>query len=240
MFDTWFQGFVVWNWFSDLASLKGLRLEYFQKFVRHWESASSCWMYCYSIDNLFVFCIFCLSSYIIEQGVCYLVLCEAAFPKKLAFAYLEDLHSEFDEQHGKKVPTVSRPYSFIEFGKFFALHLYIKRANNMEKLFVTLIIILTHFFLMFTYWRFEFCLSYSISFCPFEWMRLLLSSFLWSFELFLWTCCPLAFFVIWFDSSSELGPKIYWLVYSSWVLPAPNKVHFLEIKTWKSERRSSR
>lgn len=61
---------------------------------------------------------FCLCSYIIEQGVCYLVLCEAAFPKKLAFAYLEDLHSEFDEQHGKKVPTVSRPYSFIEFGKF--------------------------------------------------------------------------------------------------------------------------
>lgn len=49
--------------------------------------------------------------------MCYLVLCEAGFPKKLAFAYLEDLHSEFDEQHGKKVPTVSRPYSFIEFGK---------------------------------------------------------------------------------------------------------------------------
>uniref|UniRef100_A0A2I3TLJ5 Vesicle-trafficking protein SEC22b n=1 Tax=Pan troglodytes TaxID=9598 RepID=A0A2I3TLJ5_PANTR len=45
-------------------------------------------------------------------------LCEAAFPKKLAFAYLEDLHSEFDEQHGKKVPTVSRPYSFIEFDTF--------------------------------------------------------------------------------------------------------------------------
>ena len=64
---------------------------------------------------------FCLCSYIIEQGVCYLVLCEAAFPKKLAFAYLEDLHSEFDEQHGKKVPTVSRPYSFIEFGKFLRL-----------------------------------------------------------------------------------------------------------------------
>lgn len=68
-----------------------------------------------------LFLLFCLSSYIIEQGVCYLVLCEAAFPKKLAFAYLEDLHSEFDEQHGKKVPTVSRPYSFIEFGKFLLL-----------------------------------------------------------------------------------------------------------------------
>ncbi|XP_019386120.1 PREDICTED: vesicle-trafficking protein SEC22b [Crocodylus porosus] len=56
--------------------------------------------------------------YIIEKGVCYLVLCEATFPKKLAFAYLEDLHSEFDEQHGKKVPTVSRPYSFIEFDTY--------------------------------------------------------------------------------------------------------------------------
>lgn len=61
------------------------------------------------------------SSYIIEKGVCYLVLCEATFPKKLAFAYLEDLHSEFDEQHGKKVPTVSRPYSFIEFGEVLLL-----------------------------------------------------------------------------------------------------------------------
>lgn len=49
--------------------------------------------------------------------MCYLVLCEAGFPKKLAFAYLEDLQAEFHEQHGKRVPTVSRPYSFIEFGK---------------------------------------------------------------------------------------------------------------------------
>lgn len=56
-------------------------------------------------------------SYYIDQGVCYLVLSEASFPKKLAFAYLEDLQAEFHEQHGKKVQTVSRPYSFIEFGK---------------------------------------------------------------------------------------------------------------------------
>lgn len=45
------------------------------------------------------------------------MLCECSFPKKLAFAYLEDLQAEFHEQHGKRVPTVSRPYSFIEFGK---------------------------------------------------------------------------------------------------------------------------
>uniref|UniRef100_A0A3B4TQ73 SEC22 homolog B, vesicle trafficking protein b n=1 Tax=Seriola dumerili TaxID=41447 RepID=A0A3B4TQ73_SERDU len=50
--------------------------------------------------------------------LCYLVLCEASFPKKLAFAYLEDLQAEFHEQHGKKVPTVSRPYSFIEFDTY--------------------------------------------------------------------------------------------------------------------------
>lgn len=58
-----------------------------------------------------------MPSYVIAQGVCYLCLCEASFPKKLAFAYLEDLHSEFHAKYGKKVPTMTRPYSFIEFGK---------------------------------------------------------------------------------------------------------------------------
>lgn len=53
----------------------------------------------------------------IAQGVCYLLLCEASFSKKMAFAYLEDLHTEFFDQYGRKVPTVTRPYSFIEFGK---------------------------------------------------------------------------------------------------------------------------
>lgn len=56
-------------------------------------------------------------SYMIAQGVCYLLLCEASFPKKMAFAYLEDLHTEFFDQYGRRVPSVTRPYSFIEFGK---------------------------------------------------------------------------------------------------------------------------
>lgn len=60
---------------------------------------------------------FLVSSYLIAQGVCYLSLCEASFPRKIAFAYLEDLHSEFYDQYGRRVPTVTRPYSFIEFGK---------------------------------------------------------------------------------------------------------------------------
>lgn len=69
-----------------------------------------------SLNNISNFVI--SSSYVIEKGVIYLVLCEAGFPKKLAFAYLEDLQAEFHEQHGKKVPSVSRPYSFIEFGQY--------------------------------------------------------------------------------------------------------------------------
>lgn len=56
--------------------------------------------------------------YFIGQGVCCLCLCEDSFPKKLAFGYLEDLHNEFYEQYGRRVPTVTRPYSFIEFDTF--------------------------------------------------------------------------------------------------------------------------
>ncbi|XP_010731618.3 vesicle-trafficking protein SEC22b-A [Larimichthys crocea] len=56
--------------------------------------------------------------YIIAQGVCYLLLCEASFPRKMAFAYLEDLHSEFYDQYGRRVATVTRPYSFIEFDTY--------------------------------------------------------------------------------------------------------------------------
>ncbi|XP_029931195.1 vesicle-trafficking protein SEC22b-A [Myripristis murdjan] len=56
--------------------------------------------------------------YLIEQGVCYLALCEASFPKKTVFAYLEDLQTEFHDQYGRRVPTVSRPYSFIEFDTY--------------------------------------------------------------------------------------------------------------------------
>ncbi|XP_060066064.1 vesicle-trafficking protein SEC22b-like [Ylistrum balloti] len=56
--------------------------------------------------------------YLIERGVCFLILCEKSFSKRLAFSYLEDLQSEFNSQYGKKVETVSRPYSFIEFDTY--------------------------------------------------------------------------------------------------------------------------
>lgn len=67
--------------------------------------------------SVLIYFSFYVLSYVIAQGVCYLILCEASFPKKMAFAYLEDLHAEFFDQYGRKVPTVTRPYSFIEFGE---------------------------------------------------------------------------------------------------------------------------
>jgi hypothetical protein len=45
------------------------------------------------------------------------VLAEKNYSKRLAFSYLEELAQEFHSQYGKKVNTVTRPYSFIEFGK---------------------------------------------------------------------------------------------------------------------------
>eukprot|EP00050_Salpingoeca_kvevrii_P002351 m.191227 g.191227 ORF g.191227 m.191227 type:complete len:236 (-) comp10592_c1_seq1:5948-6655(-) len=53
--------------------------------------------------------------YAIEDGVCYLVICEKSFSKKLAFGYLEELRKQFQHEYGSKVDTVARPYAFIAF-----------------------------------------------------------------------------------------------------------------------------
>ncbi|GFG36153.1 hypothetical protein Cfor_10790 [Coptotermes formosanus] len=53
-----------------------------------------------------------------ENDVCYLILAEKNYSKRLAFSYLEDLAQEFHTQYGKKVNTVTRPYSFIEFDTY--------------------------------------------------------------------------------------------------------------------------
>jgi hypothetical protein len=34
-------------------------------------------------------------SYIIEDGICYLAITERAYPRKLVFAYLADVHKDF-------------------------------------------------------------------------------------------------------------------------------------------------
>ena len=55
-------------------------------------------------------------SYLIDNGVCYLALCERSFSKRLVFNYLEDLQNEFVRQYGSKINMPTRPYYFIEFG----------------------------------------------------------------------------------------------------------------------------
>lgn len=57
------------------------------------------------------------SSYVIKDSVCALCLCERAFPRKLAFAFLEDVAQEFLSQNGPRIESVVRPYHFIEFGQ---------------------------------------------------------------------------------------------------------------------------
>lgn len=56
--------------------------------------------------------------YMIDQGVCYLVLAESTFSKKLAFSYLGELRSEFFVQYGNRVASQNRPYAFIEFDTY--------------------------------------------------------------------------------------------------------------------------
>ncbi|XP_043276283.1 vesicle-trafficking protein SEC22b-B [Venturia canescens] len=59
-----------------------------------------------------------LFHYLIENEVCYLVLCERNWSKRLAYSYLEDIAQEFHAQYGRRVNTVTRPYTFIEFDTY--------------------------------------------------------------------------------------------------------------------------
>ncbi|XP_037918526.1 vesicle-trafficking protein SEC22b isoform X2 [Hermetia illucens] len=65
-----------------------------------------------------------LFHYLIENDVCYLVMCDKMYSKRLAFNYLEDLAQEFYKNHGRRVNSVTRPYAFIEFD------IYIQKARK--------------------------------------------------------------------------------------------------------------
>lgn len=42
---------------------------------------------------------------------------EKAYPKKLAFTYLQELQKEFNLKYRDEVDAASRPYAFIKFGE---------------------------------------------------------------------------------------------------------------------------
>ena len=56
--------------------------------------------------------------YAIRNKVCYLVLTDSSFPKRVAFSYLDDIASEFFVQFGARTDNVVRPYAFIEFDTY--------------------------------------------------------------------------------------------------------------------------
>ena len=63
--------------------------------------------------------------YIIEDGVCYMTLCERNYDKRLSFGFLEDIKREFVAEltrdigpnYRDKIDTVDHPYAFIKFDK---------------------------------------------------------------------------------------------------------------------------
>lgn len=60
---------------------------------------------------------FCF-HYVLSNGVCILTLTERAYPKRLAFDYLDELRKEFFQIYGNQVGTATRPYEFIRFDTF--------------------------------------------------------------------------------------------------------------------------
>ncbi|KAK6354109.1 SNAP receptor [Orbilia blumenaviensis] len=58
--------------------------------------------------------------YLIQDGVCYLCICERSYPRKLAFTYLSDIATEFASSYPQREvhsPSV-RPYQFVDFDTF--------------------------------------------------------------------------------------------------------------------------
>jgi len=46
-------------------------------------------------------------------------ICDTAYPRKLAFSYLDELSKEFQRSYEGKIDTVTRPYAFMGFGACF-------------------------------------------------------------------------------------------------------------------------
>lgn len=76
--------------------------------------------------------------YILEDGVCYITLCDQSYPRKLAFHYLEDLQREFGKLDRSKIETASKPYAFIKFDvviqRIRKLYLDTRTQRNLSKL----------------------------------------------------------------------------------------------------------
>ena len=72
--------------------------------------------------------------YMIEDDVCYLTLTEAKYPKKLAYQYLDELHSEFMNLFRTQIQSAVRPYAFVKFGEPAHLSCWLIPSSTREAL----------------------------------------------------------------------------------------------------------
>ena len=76
--------------------------------------------------------------YLIDGDVVYLTLVDKAYPKKLAFQYLDELSKEFTSLYGPQIDTANRPYAFIKFDTFIQktkkLYMDTRTQRNIERL----------------------------------------------------------------------------------------------------------
>lgn len=59
-------------------------------------------------------------SYLINDQLCFICICERSYPRKLAFTYLSDLSGEFTTVYpsSQYLAPSCRPYAFVEFDTF--------------------------------------------------------------------------------------------------------------------------
>ena len=66
---------------------------------------------------IYIFSFTCLIlSYLVENGHCFITLCDSSYPRKLAFHYLQDLQKEFEKFDIGLMEKITKPYSFVRFG----------------------------------------------------------------------------------------------------------------------------
>lgn len=64
-------------------------------------------------------------NYVIEDGICFLAMCDKSYPRKLVFAYLTDVHREFvaelraslGDTWAAAVATEDKAYAFLRFDR---------------------------------------------------------------------------------------------------------------------------
>ncbi|KAG6012603.1 hypothetical protein E4U54_007422 [Claviceps lovelessii] len=78
--------------------------------------------------------------YLIDKDIIFLAICDASYPRKLAFTYLSDLAHEFHTTHPAQAvqSPVLRPYAYMDFDNFIAktrtTYADSRASQNLDKL----------------------------------------------------------------------------------------------------------